>query len=247
VPAATPEMQGGNPLRIWAEEYDTLPLNKQTVKAKMPDIYHMKLIEPFDNYLKRKLFIHNMAHATVAYLGSYDEKQFFADAWVNPAIKLITHYSMTESAMAFSAETNVSCQALFNFTDNIAYRFSNKKLIMPLERICSDPIRKLSENERLTGPVILCEKHGLCPVYLGIGIAAAMMYRNSNDVSAPQLQQQIEKNGVSSVINALCNNKLSDRFINVIESFYKMFKQKASLVHIIEKAEQLKNKGLVVN
>ena len=33
--------------------------------------------EPFDFYIKRKLYVHNMGHATCAYLGGYEGRNIF--------------------------------------------------------------------------------------------------------------------------------------------------------------------------
>lgn len=68
VPVQTEEMKAGNPLRICVEPYDFLPVDKAAFKGEMPKIKNMVPFEPFDFYIKRKLYVHNMGHAVCAYL-----------------------------------------------------------------------------------------------------------------------------------------------------------------------------------
>ena len=76
VPVQTEEMKAGNPLRICAEKYDFLPVDKAAFKGEIPDIKNMVPYEPFDFYIKRKLYVHNMGHAICAYLGLYTHKDY---------------------------------------------------------------------------------------------------------------------------------------------------------------------------
>ena len=71
VPVQTEEMKAGNPLRICAEKYDFLPVDKAAFKGEIPDIKNMVPYEPFDFYIKRKLYVHNMGHAICSYLGLF--------------------------------------------------------------------------------------------------------------------------------------------------------------------------------
>ena len=69
VPVPTAEMQQGNPLRVWAEPYSELPVDLDGFKGTIPEIAGMKPFSPFRFYVERKLYMHNMSHAILAYLG----------------------------------------------------------------------------------------------------------------------------------------------------------------------------------
>ena len=69
VPVQTEEMKDGDPMRVSVEGYGFLPVDKAAFKGDIPSITNMVPFEPFDFYIKRKLYIHNMGHATCAYLG----------------------------------------------------------------------------------------------------------------------------------------------------------------------------------
>ena len=55
--------------------------------GEIPDIKNMVPYEPFDFYIKRKLYVHNMGHAICAYLGLYTHKDYIqADVFVKPVL-----------------------------------------------------------------------------------------------------------------------------------------------------------------
>ena len=63
--------------------------------------------EPFDFYIKRKLYIHNMGHATCAYLGLYTDKEYIYQSIADPQTYSIVINAMLESAMALSKKYGV--------------------------------------------------------------------------------------------------------------------------------------------
>ena len=80
VPIQTPDMQDGDPLRVCVERYGFLPVDKAAFKGEIPDIPRLVPFEPFAYYIKRKLYLHNMAHAICAYLGTYAAQTLISEA-----------------------------------------------------------------------------------------------------------------------------------------------------------------------
>lgn len=66
VPVQTEEMKAGNPLRVCVERYGFLPVDKAAFRGEIPEIKNMVPYEPFDYYIRRKLYVHNMGHAVCA-------------------------------------------------------------------------------------------------------------------------------------------------------------------------------------
>ena len=64
VPVQTPEMQDGDLLRVCVERYGYLPVDRDAFRGEIPAIANMVPFSPFDFYIRRKLYIHNMGHAT---------------------------------------------------------------------------------------------------------------------------------------------------------------------------------------
>ena len=56
VPIQTEEMKAGEPMRVCVERYGFLPVDKEAFKGEVPQIRNMVPYEPFDFYIKRKLY-----------------------------------------------------------------------------------------------------------------------------------------------------------------------------------------------
>jgi mannitol-1-phosphate 5-dehydrogenase len=134
---------------------------------------------------------------------------------------------------------------LLEHLENITYRFSNRMLGITVERLGADPLRKLSENDRLVGPAKLCVKHGIRPVYLCVGIAAAFLYINENDQSAAKVQETISKEGIGSAITKYCSLDQSGIIAETVIEFYNMIKNKVCWEDILEKAEKIKDNEII--
>ncbi len=174
VPVQTDEMKDGEPLRICTESYGFLPVDKAAFKGTIPDIKGMVPFEPFDFFVKRKLFIHNMAHATTAYLGDLIGKEYIYEAIDNPDILLIVQNAMMESAQALVKRYGVDMDWMLDHINDLLRRFANITLKDTCARVGGDPARKLSPDDRLAGSMKLAEEEGICPAYIAVGAAAGL-------------------------------------------------------------------------
>ena len=95
VPIQTEEMKDGNPLRVCVESYGYLPVDKEAFKGEIPEIKNMVPFAPFDFFIKRKLFLHNMGHAMTAYLGDLLGIEYIYEAIDNDEIYIIDSLSAT--------------------------------------------------------------------------------------------------------------------------------------------------------
>ena len=66
VPVQTEEMKDGDPMRVCVEKYGFLPVDLDAFKGDVPKIDRLVPFSPFDFYIKRKLYVHNMGHAVCA-------------------------------------------------------------------------------------------------------------------------------------------------------------------------------------
>ena len=72
VPPTPEKFLAENPLAVCTDLYRELPANAlgfRPVGAPTPEIDGMVVFSPFDFFIERKLLIHNMGHALMAYLG----------------------------------------------------------------------------------------------------------------------------------------------------------------------------------
>ena len=101
-------MKDGDPMRVCVERYGFLPVDKAAFKGEIPEITNMVPFEPFDFYIKRKLYVHNMGHATCAYLGGYEGRKYIYQSIDDPEILTIVQNAMLESALALHKKYGVA-------------------------------------------------------------------------------------------------------------------------------------------
>ena len=185
VPVQTEEMKDGDPMRVCVERYGFLPVDLAAFKGEVPEIQNLVPFEPFDFYIKRKLFIHNMGHATCAYLGGYVGRKYIYQAIDDPEILSIVENAMLESAMALSQKYGVELEPLMLHITDLLGRFRNAALKDTCKRVGGDPARKLGAADRLIGSSLLCLEMGVTPAYIAVGAAGAV-FRYLNEAGTEQ-------------------------------------------------------------
>ena len=188
VPVQTEEMKDGEPMRVCVERYGFLPVDKAAFKGEIPEIANMVPFEPFDFYIKRKLYVHNMGHATCAYLGDLLGLEYIYQSIDVADIRVIVQNAMLESAAALSKTYGVPLADITRHIEDLLYRFTNSALQDTCARVGGDPARKLSREDRLIGSSLLMQQTGAEPVYITIG-AAAGLYRF---VKESDMEQTVE-------------------------------------------------------
>lgn len=176
VPVQTEQMKDGNPLRVCVERYGYLPVDKEAFKGPIPAIKGMVPFAPFDFYIKRKLYVHNMGHATCAYLGDLLELAYIYQAIDRDEIYIIVRNAMMESASALSRKYGVPLEDIFKHITDLLHRFTNAALQDTCKRVGGDPARKLSPHDRLIGSATLALEVGVTPAYIAIGAAAGLRF-----------------------------------------------------------------------
>ena len=185
VPVQTEEMRDGDPLRICVETYGFLPVDKDGFKGEIPEIQDMIPFSPFDYFVKRKLFVHNMGHACCAYLGALKGYEYIWQAIADPELYSIVQNAMEASAFALSKKYGVEVEKIFLHIQDLLFRFSNAALQDTCDRVGREPARKLSADDRLIGSYRLCRELGIDNSYIALGIAAAL-HRYLTENALPQ-------------------------------------------------------------
>ncbi len=239
VPVMTKEQKKDNILRVCVESYNELPVDKNAFKGIIPDIPNLLPFAPFEYFIKRKLFIHNMGHAMAAYLGSIAGNEYIWQAINNPAIKIIAKRAMGESAEALSKKFNVPIQSIDEHIDDLINRFGNVALGDTVQRVGNDTKRKLSANDRFAGAIKFCEEQNIFPVYIPIGIAAGLLFEGIGDFGTEEVNKKLRKDGIDAVLADICNLKGNNDFIF---DCYMQLKTDSNLDKLLKKAELFKLK-----
>jgi mannitol-1-phosphate 5-dehydrogenase len=206
VPTVPPEKRAEDPLWVAVEAYCELPVDADAFRGVIPPICHLKAIQPFEAYVERKLFIHNLGHATAAYLGYLAGHEFVWQAMEDQNIRPIVGATMIDSALALSRRHSLDWDDLSAHVADLDRRFLNRALGDQILRVAADPLRKLGPNDRFMGAIRMCLATDVDPTILTIGAAAALKFDPPTDPAAVQLQQMISEQGVESVVHSLAGS-----------------------------------------
>lgn len=239
VPVQTDEMKDGEPLRVCVENYGFLPVDKAAFVGGVPEIRGMIPYEPFDFYIKRKLYIHNMGHATCAYLGDLLGLEYIYQAIAVPEIRILVQNAMLESAMALSQKYGTSLLDLQNHITDLLYRFTNAALKDTCQRVGGDPARKLGPNDRLIGASLTAMEMGISPSYTCVGAAAGL----KRYISESKNMEQSVANA-AKVIEKVAGLPQGHALASLILHYYEAILHNSSLAQLCSMAENDKHNNL---
>ena len=199
-------------LQVFAEPYNTLILDKKAFKNPIPAIDGLAPKENMKAWVDRKLFIHNLGHATTAYLGflAHPESIFLWEVLSDQNIKQQVRKTMLQAANILFEKypDEFTLDALTEHTDDLIRRFQNKALGDTIFRVGCDLQRKLSAEDRLAGAIRLALKLNLPYDLILYGLAAGFHFRATDEAGnllpADMDFAAIYANGVPEVMSAVC-------------------------------------------
>lgn len=179
VPIMPIEMREIDPLEVWAEAYNQIIADGEGFIGAPPEVKGLVLKKSFAAYVDRKLFIHNLGHATAAYHGYLAGKTRIWECVEVPEIREQVRGAMWESGKALIAqypgEFNEQNQG--EHIDDLLSRFGNKSLGDTVFRVGRDLMRKVSPEDRCIGALRLATAKGIDPTNICRSIAAALLFK----------------------------------------------------------------------
>lgn len=234
VPVQTEEMKAGEPMRVCVEKYGFLPVDKDAFKGEIPAIDNMVPFAPFDFYIKRKLYVHNMGHATCAYLGDLLGLSYIYQSIAVPEVRILVQNAMNESALALSKKYGASLFDLQMHITDLLGRFTNAALGDTCQRVGGDPARKLGYDDRLIGSSLLAMEQGITPAYIAVGAAAGLRrYLQENDLP------QGKENALQVLVDVSRLTK-EHPLAEMILSYYEQICAGATLSQLCNMADKVK-------
>ena len=250
VPVMTDEMRRGDILRVCVERYCQLPIDKAAWKGELPDIANLYPYAPFAFFIRRKLFIHNMGHASCAYMGCLLGDRYIWEAVQDPTVKLIAERAMRESARALVAEFDYPLAALLEHIDDLVLRFGNRALGDTVARVGRDTKRKLGASDRFAGALKLCEEKGVPSMYISVGAAAALFFRSEADEGTDYVNTMLKIEGIDAVLEKHMGLCLGSDTAKYIKAYYALLCEGKGLDALLAaaqgfEAEKLSRKKIV--
>ena len=185
VPIMTEADRETDPLWVFAEPYNTLIVDGRAFRSRKPEIDTLKPVDSIEAYVDRKLFIHNLGHAAVAYLGFLAEPttSYLYEVLENENIASEVRDAMQQSANALNATytTSLPRNELAAHIDDLLYRFRNRSLKDTVFRVGRDLPRKLGKNDRVIGAALLAAQAGLPFEAIAKVGAAALCFRATDE------------------------------------------------------------------
>ncbi len=232
VPIMTEEMKAGNLLRVCVERYCELPVDRAAFKGEIPDVPHLFPYSPFEFYIKRKLFLHNMGHCLTAFLGELNGDTFIWESMRNPYIKLFVLRAMTDSAVALSKKFQIPIEDIIDHVADLMLRFSNVALGDTNERVGKDIQRKLSKEDRFVGTLRMLEEVGGSTINVCLGIALGL-----------SLETNIEEEAILFLKDTSGITKMDSVYLQIL-TFYKAIQNRFDLQSLLQLSEELKTEQL---
>jgi mannitol-1-phosphate 5-dehydrogenase len=204
VPELPAGLRARDPSLIIVEPYKELPVDRSGFAGDIPEIVGMQPRDNFAFYTARKLYLHNMTHAILGYLGYRRGYELGYEALEDAEVRPILDGALDESVQGLAARYDVPAEQLREYVADLVARCANRALADPILRLARDPLRKLAPTDRLVGAARMAEAAGIEPLDLSWGIAGALAYDAPSDAIAVELQERIAQDGVESVLESVC-------------------------------------------
>lgn len=194
------ERYAKQPLDSVVERYFEWDIEQPVVKGEL-QIRGASFVQELDPFLERKLFVLNGAHATAAYAGYYKNYRTVLEAMQDDAIASLVERVQTETAMGLAHRYSIwKLDDLRVYAKQVRSRFLNPHIHDDVDRVGRDPLRKLSAQDRLMGPLRLAHAANIETPGLITAIALGLRYNNPNDEAAMQLQAEIQSSGIEATV-----------------------------------------------
>ena len=209
---------------VAVENFYEWDIEKGKVKINS-NIKGAEYVENLEEYIERKLFLLNGAHATIAYLGYLKGYEFIHEAIKDENIKKVILGFHKEAINALNKKYKIHVDELMLYSNKIIERFQNKYFQDSVSRVGRDPARKLSYNDRLITPLRLCHELNIEKDNILTGIAASLLFNCKNDNKSQEVQNIIKNSGIKDAVIQITGLEVKSPLIDLIVNRYERLKR----------------------
>jgi sugar/nucleoside kinase (ribokinase family)/mannitol-1-phosphate/altronate dehydrogenase len=221
-----------DPLLITAEDYNEWTADIFSRIGEPPELNGLEWVSNQEARLKRKLYLHNLGHAVCAYLGVIKGYKFIHESAQDEWVLSWVENAMTESGSAISKEFGFDEPGIKAYIQSLIDRLPKDALPDSIDRVVREPIRKLGLNDRLIGPLLLCEKYDLPVDGICLGISAVLA-SNINDTEGERLTNLINEKGIVEALSQVSNYTPNAESIRRIEMSYNLLKSSEAIYDVL--------------
>ncbi len=212
VPIMPDAVRRCDPLEVWAEAYNKIIADRSGFVGAVPEgVAGLDLKECFQAYVERKLYIHNLGHATCACYGFLKGYTLICDAVRDPQVLAETRAVMNVSAAALIRRwpSEFNAQNQHEHVEDLLRRFGNRALGDTVYRVGRDLQRKLAPGDRFIGALRLVQSEGGDAAAVYRAIAAALRFKAVDEAgntlaSDADFHVRLQHEGVAGVLKTHC-------------------------------------------
>ena len=228
VPEISEEFGKHRPGLVVADSYDKLPYDGTALKGTRPPIAGMYPVKNFRAEVERKLFMYNLGHAALAYLGYLNGLRYVHEGFEDEKITTVFNEALDETGTALQKlyPEDIDARSQQKVREDINLRFSNPMMMDTIQRVGRDPIRKLGPDDRLLGSTHLCLSQAIFPKSVAFVCAAALCYDEPDEPRAVELQDKIEHSGVEATLREVSSLDPDGELGKTIINDYRLIQEK---------------------
>ena len=181
---------------LLTESEGTVYLDAMSVRAPLEAVGQLCLVENFQAYVMRKLFVFSAGHAASAYLGGMRGHQRISDALADRDVAAVVAAAMREGQAGLAALFGERFTGGAAAVDQSLGRYAAPQLDDTVDRVGRDPLRKLGAADRICGAARLAMAAGEPTPALAL-VAAAALRQGRHD---PKLEEQLARHGRAGVV-----------------------------------------------
>lgn len=222
VPSQAGREREGDPLLVVSDAHHELAYDAAAVRAVVPRISGLQPSTNFAVEMERKLYTHNLGHASLAYLGKLKGYLYVHEGLQDSSLSAVFDGALDETTEALISKypAYIDAEEHARIRRDVRVRFGNPMIMDTVKRVAKDPLRKLGSNERLIGSAKLCLSQGVFPENIATICGAALGYDEPDDQEAVRLQQMIRARGVERTLADATGLDSGSEFFRAIVSRY---------------------------
>ncbi len=235
VPIMTKKEETEDLLQVFAEPYNNLIVDRRGFKNSLPKVDGLDPKEKIEAWVDRKLFIHNLGHATAAYIGYIYNPDFkyIYEVLAEPQLKALIKKTMHEAAdilLKMYPDTFTST-SLTDHIDDLVSRFENRHLKDTIYRVGQDLLRKLGSEDRFVGAIKMGHSLNMPTKNILLALVAGMFFR-ATDEQGQLFSKDMNfisdfDKGIYHILTNVCvfDPDKHDDIFNIAEEYFAEFKK----------------------
>jgi mannitol-1-phosphate 5-dehydrogenase len=215
-----------DPLQVTVEPFYEWVVDRSAMIPGFHEIEGVHYVNELEPYIERKLFTVNTGHCSAAYLGYLQGYETIQETMADSKITSLVERALGETGALLVDKYKFDPQEHKQYIHKILDRFRNPFLTDEVVRVGRSPIRKLSSNDRLVRPALQALERGMDAHYLGMVMAAALLFDYEEDPEAVELQAAIQSLGLSQTITKYTGIAEGHPLHEVIQQQYDLLSQR---------------------